>query len=84
MIDSIFAWLCSYEFSFWHLPLWFFASVIYYFLWDLVIDHYKPYPWCALCDVMLNNVSYQLHIHPFDYQGIYDELSKNEQELRFS
>lgn len=38
----------------------------------------------ALCDVMLNNVSYQLHIHPFDYQGIYDELSKNEQELRFS
>ncbi|EJB8543164.1 hypothetical protein MW369_003661 [Vibrio parahaemolyticus] len=39
---------------------------------------------CALCDVMLNNVSYQLHIHPFDYQGIYDELSKNEQELRFS
>ncbi|MBS9820648.1 hypothetical protein J4H34_20795, partial [Vibrio alginolyticus] len=36
---------------------------------------------CALCDVMLNNVSYQLHIHPFDYQGIYDELSKNEQEL---
>ncbi|MDF5382738.1 hypothetical protein P3675_25660, partial [Vibrio parahaemolyticus] len=44
MIDSIFAWLGSYEFSFWHLPLWFFASVIYYFLWDLVIDHYKPYP----------------------------------------
>lgn len=39
---------------------------------------------CALCDVMLNNVSYRLHIHPFDYQGIYDELSKNEQELRFS
>ncbi|EOW4015782.1 hypothetical protein ACOW8K_002215 [Vibrio parahaemolyticus] len=38
----------------------------------------------ALCDVMFNNVSYQLHIHPFDYQGIYDELSKNEQELRFS
>ncbi|AYF17592.1 hypothetical protein FORC72_3861 [Vibrio parahaemolyticus] len=48
MIDSIFSWLCSYEFSFWHLPLWFFASVIYYFLWDLVIDHYKPYPKCAL------------------------------------
>ncbi|MCG6280586.1 hypothetical protein [Vibrio diabolicus] len=44
LIDSIFAWLGSYEFSFWHLPLWFFASVIYYFLWDLVIDHYKPYP----------------------------------------
>ncbi|HCG7540917.1 hypothetical protein CGH22_24595 [Vibrio parahaemolyticus] len=39
---------------------------------------------CALCDVMLNDVSYKLHIHPFDHQGIYDELSKNEQELRFS
>lgn len=39
---------------------------------------------CALCDVMLNKVSYRLHIHPFDYQGLYDELSKNEQELRFS
>ncbi|HBC3970002.1 hypothetical protein HYN78_24540 [Vibrio parahaemolyticus] len=44
----------------------------------------EPLLQCALCDVMLNNVSYQLHIHPFDYQGIYDELSKNEQELRFS
>ncbi|HCG9214668.1 TPA: hypothetical protein NJ617_003908 [Vibrio parahaemolyticus] len=44
----------------------------------------EPLHQCALCDVMLNNVSYQLHIHPFDYQGIYDELSKNEQELRFS
>ncbi|ARP10722.1 regulatory protein [Vibrio alginolyticus] len=36
----------------------------------------EPLLQCALCDVMLNNVSYQLHIHPFDYQGIYDELSK--------
>ncbi|HCE2432070.1 TPA: hypothetical protein NGU10_004585 [Vibrio parahaemolyticus] len=44
----------------------------------------EPLLQCALCDVMLNDVSYQLHIHPFDYQGIYDELSKNEQELRFS
>lgn len=44
MIDSIFAWLDSYEFSLWHLPLWFVASFIYYFLCDLVIDHYKPYP----------------------------------------
>ncbi|ELA9534451.1 hypothetical protein QTG61_003813 [Vibrio parahaemolyticus] len=44
----------------------------------------EPLYQCALCDVMLNNVSYRLHIHPFDYQGIYDELSKNEQELRFS
>ncbi|WP_447029564.1 DUF3693 domain-containing protein [Vibrio parahaemolyticus] len=44
----------------------------------------EPLYQCALCDVMLNNVSYQLHIHPFDYQGIYDELSKNEQELHFS
>lgn len=44
----------------------------------------EPLLQCVLCDVMLNDVSYQLHIHPFDYQGIYDELSKNEQELRFS
>nr|WP_267490928.1 DUF3693 domain-containing protein [Vibrio parahaemolyticus] len=44
----------------------------------------EPLHQCALCDVMLNKVSYRLHIHPFDYQGLYDELSKNEQELRFS
>ncbi len=44
----------------------------------------EPLLQCALCDVMLNKVSYRLHIHPFDYQGLYDELSKNEQELRFS
>lgn len=50
------------------------------------VGHFKigERVWFRLCDVMLNNVSYQLHIHPFDYQGIYDELSKNEQELRFS
>ncbi len=50
--------------------------------WHLPQVH-TQFRW-PLCDVMLNNVSYQLHIHPFDYQGIYDELSKNEQELRFS
>ncbi|EOK5607305.1 hypothetical protein [Vibrio parahaemolyticus] len=44
----------------------------------------EPLHQYALCDVMLNKVSYRLHIHPFDYQGLYDELSKNEQELRFS
>jgi len=39
---------------------------------------------CALCEFMLNNVSYRLHIQPFDHKGLYDQLSKNEQELRFS
>lgn len=38
----------------------------------------------ALYRVMLNDVSYQLHIQPFNYKVVYDALSENEQELRFS
>ncbi len=43
MIDSIFLGyaLMSFHFGIYRFG---FASVIYYFLWDLVIDHYKPYP----------------------------------------
>lgn len=78
MIDSIFAWLCSYEFSFWHLPLWFFASVIYYFLWDLVIDHYKPYPWCALYLLMLNVIAYASPIKCLSFEGLFNEVSRND------
>ncbi|EMX0221667.1 hypothetical protein AAFZ21_001663 [Vibrio fluvialis] len=39
---------------------------------------------CALCPVMLNQVSYKLHIEPLDYQRLYDSLSENDQELHIS
>lgn len=39
---------------------------------------------CVLCCVMLNDVSYQLHIQPFNYKVVYDALSENDKELRFS
>lgn len=39
---------------------------------------------CALCEIMLNSVSYQLHIESFNHKELYDALSKNEQELHFS
>ncbi len=38
----------------------------------------------ALYRVMLNDVSYQLHIQPFNYKVVYDALSENDKELRFS
>lgn len=33
---------------------------------------------CALCDVMLNKVSYDLHIEPFEYRVLYNALQKDE------
>ncbi|ELM6620376.1 hypothetical protein Q2Y23_001316 [Vibrio fluvialis] len=39
---------------------------------------------CALCPVMLNQVSYKLHIEPLDYQRLYDSLSENDKELHIS
>ncbi len=39
---------------------------------------------CALYRVMLNDVSYNLHIQPFNYKVVYNALSENDKELRFS
>ena len=50
----------------------------------LISDPVTPLSQCVLYRVMLNDVSYQLHIQPFNYKVVYDALSENEQKLRFS
>ncbi|EDP60025.1 bacteriophage f237 ORF10 [Vibrio sp. AND4] len=50
----------------------------------MITSPLDPLSQCVLYPLMVNRVSYQLHINPLEYKGLYEKLSKNEPELRFS